>query len=151
MLPDRDLLVVLDEAVLDNYEDGFKPIWLFDMRDPANPISIATFPEPAEADYRNKGGHFGPHNIHENRPDGLVSSELIFATYQNAGLRVFNIKDQYHPVEVGVFVPPEPEKLADRRPNRKKVIQTCDVFVDSQGLIYANDYNGGLYILEYKG
>ena len=28
-LPDRDLLVVVDEAVLDDYEDGDKPIWLF--------------------------------------------------------------------------------------------------------------------------
>jgi len=150
-LPDRDLLVVVDEAVLDNYEDGFKPIWLFDVRDPTNPISISTFPEPREADYKSKGGHFGPHNIHENRPDGFVSSELIFATYQNAGVRIFDIRDQYRPVQVGAFVPPEPEKLADRRPNRKKVIQTCDVYVDKAGLIYANDYNGGLFILEYKG
>ncbi len=150
-LPDRNLLVVADEAVLDNYEDGFKPIWLFDTRDAANPISISTFPEPSEDDYKSKGGHFGPHNIHENRPDGFVSSELIFATYQNAGVRVFDIRDEYHPVQVGAFVPPEPEKLADRRPNRKKVIQTCDVFVDKAGLIYANDYNGGLFIIEYKG
>ena len=150
-LPDRNLLVVADEAVLDNYEDGFKPIWLFDTRDPANPISISTFPEPREDNYKSKGGHFGPHNIHENRPDGFVSSELIFATYQNAGVRVFDIRDAYHPVQVGAFVPPEPEKLADRRPNRKKVIQTCDVYVDKAGLIYANDYNGGLFILEYKG
>jgi hypothetical protein len=150
-LPDRNLLVVADEAVLDNYEDGFKPIWLFDTREPANPISISTFPEPREDDYKSKGGHFGPHNIHENRPDAFVSSELIFATYQNAGVRVFDIRDEYHPVQVGAFVPPEPEKLADRRPNRKKVIQTCDVYVDKAGLIYANDYNGGLFILEYKG
>jgi hypothetical protein len=25
----------------------------------------------------------GPHNLHENRPGSFVSSELIFATYQN--------------------------------------------------------------------
>jgi hypothetical protein len=39
-LPDRDLLVVLDEAVLDHQEDGLKLIWVFDNREPANPISI---------------------------------------------------------------------------------------------------------------
>jgi hypothetical protein len=39
-LPDRDLLVVLDEAVLDNQEDGEKLIWLFDIREPSNPVSI---------------------------------------------------------------------------------------------------------------
>lgn len=151
MLPDRDLLVVADESVLDNYEDGFKPIWLFDMREPSNPISISTLPEPAEADYKSKGGHFGPHNIYENRPDGLVSSQYIFATYQNAGIRVFDISNQYRPEQVGAFVPPEPPTLMDRRPNRKKVIQNCDVYVDKAGLVYANDYNGGLYILEFTG
>jgi len=31
------------------------------------------------------------------------------------------------------------------------VIQSCDVFVDRQGLVYSSDYNGGLYILEYHG
>ena len=114
-LPDRDLLVVLDEAVLDHQEDGLKLIWMFDIREPENPVSIATFPTPAEADYVRKGGHFGPHNIHENRPGSFVSSELIFATYQNAGVRVFDIRDQYHPVEVGALVPPQPERT--RRPS----------------------------------
>ena len=28
-LPDRDLLIVLDEAVLDRQEDGLKLIWVF--------------------------------------------------------------------------------------------------------------------------
>lgn len=78
-LPDRQLLVVLDEAVLDKCEDGIKYIWMFDIREPSNPVSISTFPTPDEADYPNKGAHFGPHNIHENRPDTFVSSKLIFA------------------------------------------------------------------------
>lgn len=79
--------MVLDEAVLDNQEDGEKLIWLFDIREPTNPVSIATFPPPDEADYVAKGAHFGPHNLHENRPGSFVSSTLIFATYQNAGVR----------------------------------------------------------------
>jgi hypothetical protein len=147
-LPDRDLLVVVDEAVLDDFEDGFKPIWMFDLRVPSNPVSISTFPQPAEADYRHKGGHYGPHNIHENRPDALVSSERIFATLQNAGIRVYDIRNEYRPEEIAAFVPPRPAKLVDHRPNRPLVIQSCDVYVDKQGLVYANDYNGGLYILE---
>ena len=76
-LPDRDLLVVLDEAVLDHQEDGLKLIWIFDIRCPTNPVSIATMPTPSGDDYVRKGGHFGPHNIHENRPGSFVSSELV--------------------------------------------------------------------------
>jgi hypothetical protein len=150
-LADRDLLIVLDEAVLDHQEDGLKLIWVFDNRVPANPVSIATFPTPAEADYVAKGGHFGPHNIHENRPGSLVSSALIFATYQNAGVRVFDIRDPYRPQEVGALVPPAPARLMDRRPNRAQVIQSADVFVDAQGLVYSTDYNGGLLIVEFGG
>jgi hypothetical protein len=150
-LPDRELLLVLDEAVLDHQEDGLKLIWLFDNRAPENPVSISTCPTPDEADYNAKGGHFGPHNIHENRPGSFVSSTLIFATYQNAGIRVFDISDQFAPKEVGCLVPPQPTQLADTRPNRARVIQSADVFVDAAGLIYATDYNAGLYILEFKG
>ena len=149
-LPDRDLLVVADEAVLDNQEDGLKLIWVMDNRDVSNPVSISTFPTPAEADYPSKGGHFGPHNIHENRPGSFVSSDRIFATYQNAGIRVFDIRDQYRPNEIAAFVPPRPARLVDPRPNRPQVIQSCDIFVDKNGLIYSNDYNGGLYILELQ-
>jgi hypothetical protein len=149
-LPDRDLLVVLDEAVLDHQEDGLKLIWIFDNRAPDNPVSISACPIPGEADYKAKGGHFGPHNIHENRPGSFVSSTLIFATYQNAGIRAFDISNQFAPKEVGYLVPPQPKTLADTRPNRARVIQSADVFVDAKGLIYATDYNAGLYILEFN-
>ncbi|WP_413721488.1 LVIVD repeat-containing protein [Sodalis sp. RH24] len=150
-LPDRDLLIVLDEAVLDNQEDGEKLIWVFDIRAPANPVSIATFPQPNEADYVRKGAHFGPHNLHENRPGSFISSTLIFATYQNAGIRAYDISDPYHPRETGALVPAPPATLMDKRPGRPKVIQSCDVFVDAQGIIYATDYNAGLSIIEYLG
>jgi hypothetical protein len=147
-LADRELLVVLDEAVLDHQEDGLKLIWVFDNRVPTNPLSIATLPTPAEADYKAKAGHFGPHNIHENRPGSFISSKHIFATYQNAGIRVFDISNAFAPKEIGALVPPQPTRLADTRPNRARVIQSADVFVDAAGLIYATDYNAGLYIME---
>jgi hypothetical protein len=67
---------------------------------------MATFPVPTETDYVKVGGHFGPHNIHENRPGSFVSSgDLIFATYQSAGVRVYDIRDERRPVEVDAMVP----------------------------------------------
>ncbi|MEF9674827.1 LVIVD repeat-containing protein [Pectobacterium aroidearum] len=150
-LPDRDLLIVLDEAVLDNQEDGEKLIWVFDIREPSNPVSIATFPQPKEADYVKKGAHFGPHNLHENRPGSFISSSLIFATYQNAGVRAYDISNPYQPKETGALVPAAPASMVDRRPGRPQVIQSCDVFVDADGIIYSTDYNAGLSIIEYRG
>ncbi|AOR57961.1 LVIVD repeat-containing protein [Pectobacterium parmentieri] len=150
-LPDRDLLVVLDEAVLDNQEDGEKLIWVFDIRDPSNPVSISTFPQPKEADYVKKGAHFGPHNLHENRPGSFISSSLIFATYQNAGVRAYDISNPYQPKETGALVPAAPTRMVDKRPGRPQIIQSCDVFVDADGIIYSTDYNAGLSIIEYRG
>ena len=147
-LPDRNLMVVVEEAVFDNLADGVKRNWVFDIRDPANPVSISTLPIPDEIDYAAKGGQFGPHNIHENRPESFQSSDRVFVTYQNAGLRVYDIRDPFRPREVAALVPPPPARLMDFRPNRPRVIDTTDVFVDEQGLIYCTDSNAGLYIME---
>ncbi|GAA1824115.1 hypothetical protein HC028_25855 [Planosporangium flavigriseum] len=150
-LPNRGLVVVADEAVADECADGVKYTWVVDVRDPRHPVTISTFPTPDEDDYATLGGHFGPHNLHENRPGSFQSDTLIFATYQNAGVRVFDISNQFRPEEVAYFVPGPPEKMFDTRPNRPKVAHSADVFVDPNGVMYLSDWNCGLYILEYKG
>ncbi len=45
-------------------------------------------------------------------------------------------------------VPPPPNDWADPRTDIKRVLHSCDVFVDAGGLIYLTDYNAGLCILE---
>jgi len=148
-LPDRGLCLAPDEATQDNCADGIKRLWVADVRVLGNPVTISTFPIPDEADYCHKGGHFGPHNVHENRAESFRSSELIFATYQNAGLRVVDLTDPFRPVEVGHFVPAAPETLSDTRPGRPKVIHSADVYVTTNGLAYLTDMAGaGLYILD---
>lgn len=149
-LAGRELLIVADEGIADNAADGVKRTWVFDIRNPANPVSISTFPNPSEDDFVAKGGHFGPHNLHENRPGTFQSEELIFATYQNAGVRAYDISDAYRPEEIAAWVPPAPERIVDTRPNRPRVIQSFDVFVDVNGVTYLTDYNAGLYILQYE-
>jgi hypothetical protein len=150
-LPDRNLLVVADEPTTANCSQGLRYIWLFDVREPSNPVSIATCPTPAEADYCVKGGFFGPHNLHENRPGSFQSSRLLFATYYNAGLRVYDIANPFQPREVGFYVPPDPVRMVDPRPGRPQVLQTADCFVDPNGIIYLTDQNAGLNILEFEG
>jgi hypothetical protein len=150
-LPDRNLLVVADEANFADCSLGLRYVWIFDVRVPANPISIATLPVPDDADYCKKGGNFGPHNLWENRPGALQSSRYIFVTMHNAGVRVYDIANPFQPREAGYFVPPDPERMADPRPNRPRVIQSCDCFVDAQGIMYLTDSNAGLNILQFEG
>ena len=48
-------------------------------------------------------------------------------------------------------MPPDPEHMFDPRPNRPKIIQSADCFVDAQGVMYLTDSNAGLYILQFEG
>jgi len=150
-LPDRNLLVVADEANFAECKLGLRYIWIFDIREPSNPVSIATMPVPDDADYCKKGGNFGPHNLWENRPGAFQSSRIIFATMHNAGVRAYDIANPFAPREIAFFVPPDPERMYDPRPNRPKIIQSCDCFVDAQGVMYVTDSNAGLYILQFEG
>src|SRR6185312_5783553 len=79
-------LAVIDVADEANFADcslGLRYVWIFDVRVPANPVSIATLPVPDDADYCKKGGNFGPHNLWENRPGAFQSSQYIFVTMHN--------------------------------------------------------------------
>jgi hypothetical protein len=48
-------------------------------------------------------------------------------------------------------VPANPTRMMDPRPNRPQVIQSCDCYVDRNGLMYLTDPNAGLYILQFEG
>ena len=107
----------------------------------ATPSASPRVPTPSETDYCTKGGNFGPHNLHENRPGSFQSSRLVFATYYNAGVRVFDIANPFQPREVAYYVPANPERMIDPRPGRPQVIQSADCYVDPNGLMYLTDSN----------
>jgi len=149
-LPQRQLVVVADESNADFCAKGLFYTWIVDARAEANPVPIATLPTPTELDFCAMG-NFGPHNLHENRPGSFVSEDTVFATYHNAGVRVFDIRDQYRPTEIASWVPPLPEKMLDPRPRVARNALTCDCYVTRDGIIYASDWNLGLNVLEYRG
>jgi hypothetical protein len=149
-LPGRGLVIVADEANAEKCAKGTFHTFVVDVRSPENPVPIATMPTPRERDFCRLGT-FGPHNLHENRPGSLRSEETIFATYNNAGVRVFDIRDAFAPKEIAYWVPPAPKKLIDPRPNVALAAKSADIYVTPEGLMYVTDWNGGLNVLQYEG
>jgi len=141
----RELLIVADECVMDDGADWPKLTWILDARNETNLVPISTLPMPPFDSYGHKGGRFGSHNLHENRPGetSFRSDTLIFATFFNGGVRVFDTSNPLQPKEVAGFVPSAPAG------SRVGTAQINDVFVDENGIVYAVDrFGGGLYILE---
>jgi hypothetical protein len=104
------------------------------------------------ADFCQKGARFGPHNINQlqHHPDVEKQGALMYLTYFNAGLRVFDISNARLPKEVGYFIPPDPVKRYGPVPTTL-VEQTEDVLVDRRGYVYVTNKNQGLWILRYTG
>ena len=82
----------------------------------------------------------------------------MFIGYFNAGVRAADIRDPYHPKEVGSYIPAINDKTDQRcikvnGVDRCKVaIQTNNLEVDDRSYIYAIDRaNTGLHILEVTG
>lgn len=149
-LPERNLVIVADEANAEMCAKGTFHTFVVDVRAPENPVSISTLPTPAERNFC-AFGTFGPHNLHENRPGSFQSDQKIFATYNNAGVRVFDVRDAFAPKEIASWVGPAPRKLIDPRPNVALAAKTADIYVATDGLLYVSDWNAGLNVLQYSG
>lgn len=169
-LPETDLAVANSEAISEEppTAPAGEPMgytFLLDVSDEVDPSwegprhrgprVIGTLPTPKpEAglpydNYYEKPGRFGPHNQHHPRDDGtrLLTNELLFVTYFNAGLRIFDVSDPLAPEEVGYFVPENPTVRVSRtRPTNGLVSQFEDVAVDARGFIYCTEPQRGLSI-----
>jgi hypothetical protein len=149
-LPGRNLAIIAEEGNAERCAKGVFRTFVVDVRVPENPVPISTLPTPADRDFCGPGT-FGPHNLHENRPGSFQSEDMLFATYNVAGVRVFDIKNAFEPREVASWIPPPPKKLVDPRPNVSLAAKSADIFVSADGLIYVSDWNAGLNVLQYEG
>jgi hypothetical protein len=154
-LTKREIVIVNSEAIAENCNEPLGYAGLVDIKDEKHPrlMSLLPLPRPPErAPYRNfceKGGRFGPHNQHQQQYQDILyhDEDLVFLTYFNAGLRVFDISDERLPREIAYFVPPDPAVRRGALPKSRLVAQTEDVLVDRRGFIYISDKNHGVYIL----
>ncbi len=139
-IPGRDILVVTDEATSDGCVDPHRHVRIVDIANEATPRLISTLPVP-QGDFCERGGRFGPHNLHEHRPGTLQNPNRIYVTYFSAGVRVYDISEPANPTEIAYYIPAAP-------PGRSS-IQMNDITVTADGLIWATDrHAGGLYVLE---
>jgi hypothetical protein len=144
----RDLLVIADETIVDAAADYPKLLWVADMSYEPRPVLVGNAPMPPRGEFAHRGGRFGVHNLHENDPFGWswTSEDIVFATFFSGGVRAFDIRNPFQPVEIAHYVP-DPTAAS-----RIGAAQTNDVYVTSDGIVYAVDRSGGgLDVLELTG
>jgi hypothetical protein len=137
--PGRNLVVATDEAVRDRCAEERKYVRVIDVAQPSSPRVVSICPEP-EGDYCERGMRFGPHNLHENRPGTYSSETIVFVTYFNAGLRVYDLSSAEAPREIAFWEPVTPAG--------QEAPQINDLLVDDDYNIFVTDrITGGLYVL----
>lgn len=154
-IPDRNLAVLNSESIAEDCNEALNHASIADISDPTRPLLLSVLPVPVPPrglPYRNfceKRGRFGPHNQNQHRHSPFTdhSDNLVYLTYFNAGLQIYDISDARLPREVGYFIPPPPVRRYGPLPAGALVSQTEDVLVDARGYIYVDDKNEGLWIL----
>ena len=148
-IPSRGLAIQTEEAIGAKCSDWPKRNWIWDISNEKHPVLLAPLPPAKDQDALcQTGGRFGAHNIDMNRPhpNSLTLNNTVVGSFFNGGVRAYSIADPARPVEIGYVVPKAPPG------NPSHTIQINDVYVDENGLIYANDrLTGGLYIIKYTG
>ena len=158
-VPDRKLAFINSEAIAEDCKEPLQHASIVDISELAKPRLMALFPLPLPpADWPIKsfcerGGRFGPHNQNTllHNPDVAPQGNLVYLTYFNAGLRIYDTSTPTASREIGFFLPPDPRKRYVVFSKGKLVAQTEDVLVDTRGYIYITDKNQGLFVLKYTG
>jgi hypothetical protein len=154
----RDFVVLVSESLKNECTEVRQLTFLVDVTTETAPFSVSTFEVPEQpGDFCARGGRFGPHSSNESFASAFYG-RVVFLAYFNAGVRAVDIRDPFHPKEVGYFIPAVTPATAPRcikvhGADRCKVaIQTNNVEVDERGYVYLADRaDTGLHIVELTG
>ena len=150
----RDFAVIVDESLVNECQEARQMVWIADITAEARPFNVSSWTVPeASGNFCSRGGRFGSHSSHENFTS-IYYKRLMFIAFFNAGLRAIDVRDPYHPREVGYFIPATTDKTDKRCVGErcKVAIQTNNVDVDDRGYVYIVDRaNTGMHILEPTG
>jgi hypothetical protein len=154
----RDIVMLVDEAILNECGEPRQMVWFADVTTETRPMMISSYTVPeASGHFCERGGRFGSHSSNESMAP-VYYKKMAFISFFNAGVRALDIRDPYHPKEVGYFIP-SITAATDKRcvpvdgAQRCKVaIQTNNVETDDRGYIYIVDRaNTGMHTLELTG
>jgi len=154
----RDFLVVPEESLANECQEARQMVHILDITNEAAPIGMATWTVPeTSGNFCSRGGRFGTHSSNESFAP-VFYKKVMFFSHFNAGVRAVDIRDPFHPKEIGYYIPAVTDKTEKRctgtEPNQhcETVIQTNNVEVDDRGYIYIVDRAGtGLHILRLSG
>jgi hypothetical protein len=152
------LVLVNSEAIAEQGDEDLGYAGIVDISNEKSPRLIALFPQPQPPvewgidNFYQRPGRFGPHNQHQwqNQDILLHDESLVFLTYFNAGLRVYDISDERTPKEIACYIPADPEVRLGPLPKSGLVTQSEDVLVDARGNIFVSDKNRGVCILRLE-
>src|SRR6202008_476347 len=103
--PVRDIVMIVDEQILNECQEPRQMVWFVDVTVETRPMVVSNFQVPeASGHFCDRGGRFGSHSSNESMAP-IFYKKVAFISYFNAGVRAVDVRDPYHPVEVGYFIP----------------------------------------------
>ena len=154
----KDFLLLIGETTPNECQESRQMARIFDITTETKPVGVSTWTVPEDSgNFCTAGGRFGTHSTNENFTP-VFYNRVAFVAHFNAGVRAVDIRDPYHPKEIGFYIPAV-TSATDKRcvgtgaeQQCKVAIQTNNVEVDDRGYIYGVDRaNTGMHILELTG
>jgi hypothetical protein len=155
----RDFVILTSESTSNSCQEPMHHMtFMVDITDEVHPFPVANYQVPeSEGLFCDRGGRFGAHAQNWSYTD-VFYKKMIVISYFNAGARMVDVRDPYHPKEVAYYIPATTEDTDERCAEIDGLeecfiaIQTNNVEVDERGLVYLFDRaNTGLHIVELTG
>ena len=154
----RDIVLIVNESLVNECQEARQMVWLADITAESTPMVVSSWTVPeASGNFCSRGGRFGSHSSNESMAP-VFYKRVVFIAFFNAGVRALDIRDPYHPTEIGYYIPAVTEHTDKRCVGQgaaercKVAIQTNNVEVDERGFVYIVDRaNTGMHILQLTG
>jgi hypothetical protein len=154
----RDFVFAIGEGTTNECTGPREMVHVVDATTETRMFGVASWTVPEDSgNFCSRGGRFGTHSSNENFTP-IYYKKILFIAHFNAGVRALDIRDPFHPKEIGYYIPAVTDKTDKRcvgtgaAQHCKIAIQTNNVEVDDRGYIYIVDRaNTGMHILELTG